>query len=157
MTLSAVKNALAGLEKVEFRLPNGEQVPSHFHVTEIGEVTRRFIDCGGTVRKQEAINVQLYMASDYDHRLSAEKFRSIIELSESRLALEDLEIEVAYPSDTIGKYGLAFNGSHFLLTPKQTDCLVKDSCGLSTEKPRFKLSALGQGEPGDCRPGSGCC
>jgi len=42
----------------------------------------------------------------------------------------DLEIEVEYQDKTIGKYGLDFNGSDFLLTSKHTACLANDRCGL---------------------------
>lgn len=34
--------------------------------------------------------------------------------------MEDLEIEVEYQSQTIGKYGLGYNGTDFLLLSKQT-------------------------------------
>ena len=31
-----------------FILPDGDQVPAHFHLTEVGHVAKNFIDCGGT-------------------------------------------------------------------------------------------------------------
>jgi hypothetical protein len=43
MKLSDLKTALIYLNKVEFLLPNGEVVPPHFHVTEVGSVTRKYI------------------------------------------------------------------------------------------------------------------
>ncbi len=80
---------------------------------------------------------------------------NIIELSEKILELGDLEIEVEYQADTIGKFGLDFDGTNFLLTSKQTDCLAKDQCGISTEKQKVKLSEI---QPTTtCAPGSGCC
>ncbi len=136
MKLSEVKNRLEQLEKIAFQLPNGELVPNHFHVTEVGKITKDFIDCGGTVRKEEVANFQLWNASDYDHRLHPEKLTAIIELSEKILELGDLEIEVEYQADTIGKFGLDFDGTNFLLTTKQTDCLAKDQCGIPTDKPK---------------------
>ena len=30
-----------------FILPDGDQIPAHYHITEVGHVTKRFIDCGG--------------------------------------------------------------------------------------------------------------
>ena len=51
MKLSEIKTILETVETVNFRLPDGSYVPEHFHVTEVGVVTRNFIDCGGTVRK----------------------------------------------------------------------------------------------------------
>lgn len=156
MTLEQIKKALTNVDQVRFALPNGELVPAHFHITEVGSIDNHFIDCGGTVRKESVINFQLYTATDYDHRLSAHKLKSIIELSESLLNLDDLEIEVEYQGDTIGKYGLEFDGEHFQLTTTQTDCLAKDKCGIPQEKPRVRLSDMKQKE-NSCTPGSGCC
>jgi len=46
MKLSQVKALLPTLENVTFKLENGSFVPEHFHVTEVGMVTKNFIDCG---------------------------------------------------------------------------------------------------------------
>ncbi len=154
MKLSQVKSVLKELEIIGFQLPNGELVPNHFHVTEVGKITKHFIDCGGTVRNEEVVNFQLWNANDYDHRLHPEKLLNIIELSEKVLNIPDLEIEVEYQGDTIGKFGLDFNGKDFLLTNKQTDCLAKDKCGIPMDKPKVKLSEL---QPQSCDPNSGCC
>ncbi|WP_299381268.1 DUF6428 family protein [uncultured Lacinutrix sp.] len=155
MKLSEVKTTLKHLKTIGFKLPNGELVPNHFHVTEVGKITKHFIDCGGTVRNEEVVNFQLWNANDYDHRLHPEKLLNIIELSETVLGIEDLEIEVEYQSDTIGKFGLDFDGENFLLTNTQTDCLAKDKCGIPTEKPKLKFSDIPTGN--SCEPGSGCC
>lgn len=155
MKLSQVKSALKELETIGFQLPNGELVPNHFHVTEVGKITKHFIDCGGTERKEEVVNFQLWNANDYDHRLHPEKLLNIIELSEKVLKIADLEIEVEYQADTIGKFGLDFDGKSFLLTSKQTDCLAKDQCGIPTEKPKVKMSEMQTVT--SCKPNSGCC
>ena len=155
MKLSEVKNCLQGLRTLEFKLPDGSLVPGHFHVTEVGQINKHFIDCGGTVRKEEVINFQLWNANDYDHRLHPGKLFKIIELSEQVLGLADLEIEVEYQGETIQKFGLDFNGTHFVLTTKQTDCLAKDNCGIPMEKPKVSLASLGA-EP-CCSPDGNCC
>tara|TARA_B100000809_G_scaffold263627_1_gene317353 strand:- start:32138 stop:32605 length:468 start_codon:yes stop_codon:yes gene_type:complete len=155
MKLSQVKTELAQLEQIAFELPNGELVPKHFHVTEVGKVSKHFIDCGGTVRKEEVVNFQLWEANDYNHRLHPEKLISIIELSERLLAIGDFDIEVEYQGDTIGKYGLGFNGTNFLLTNTLTDCLAKDKCDIPEEKPRIKISQIDTNTT--CTPGGGCC
>jgi hypothetical protein len=49
MKISEVKNVLQQVTELTFTLPNGTKVPSHFHVTEVGVITKHFIDCGGTV------------------------------------------------------------------------------------------------------------
>lgn len=40
MKLSAVKSALHNLDKIGFKLPDGSLVPRHFHVTEVGKVSK---------------------------------------------------------------------------------------------------------------------
>jgi hypothetical protein len=156
MKLSEVKSALNQLETIAFQLPTGELVPTHFHVTEVGKITKHFIDCGGTVRNENVANFQLWNADDYNHRLHPEKLVNIIELSERILEMEDLEVEVEYQAETIGKFGLEFDGINFLLTSKQTDCLAKDKCGIPQQKPKIRLSTL-QSSEASCAPGSGCC
>lgn len=155
MTLSEIKSSLATLDRIAFQLPDGQLVPGHFHVTEVGKVTKNFIDCGGKLRHEERVNFQLWDADDYDHRLHPEKLVHIIELSEKALGIGDLEIEVEYQGDTIGKYGLDFDGRNFLLTVKQTDCLAREKCGIPPQKQNVKLSALPTST--SCEPGSGCC
>jgi hypothetical protein len=157
MKLSAIKQALETLETVSFQLPDGSLVPSHFHVTEVGMITKNFIDCGGTVRYEKVVNFQLWQAHDYDHRLAPQKLIGIIALSEKILGLEDLEVEVEYQGETIGKYGLDFNGRDFLLTTTMTDCLAKDKCGIPAQKPKVKLTVLNKTSTGCCTPGGGCC
>lgn len=155
MKLSEIKDKLNQLETIAFQLPNGELVPSHFHVTEVGKITKHFIDCGGTVRHEAVVNFQLWNANDYNHRLHPEKLLHIIELSERTLNLEDLEVEVEYQGESIQKFGLDFDGKSFLLTIKETDCLAKDNCGIPAVKPRVKLSEIQAAN--SCAPNSGCC
>src|SRR6056297_1918530 len=155
MKLSQIKTVLREVETMGFQLPNGDLVPSHFHVTEVGKITKHFIDCGGTVRHEEVVNFQLWNADDYDHRLHPEKLVHIIELSQKTLDIGNLEVEVEYQGQTIEKFSLEFDGTNFLLTTKQTDCLAKDQCGVPAEKPKVKLSKVQNTQA--CAPGSGCC
>lgn len=157
MKLSEVKKQLGSLSEVNFELPNGTLVPQHFHVTEVGQITKHFIDCGGTVRNEKVVSFQLWEANDFDHRLAPQKLNSIIELSEKVLAIEDAEVEVEYQAETIGKYGLEFNGKNFVLTSKQTNCLASDKCGIPAEKLKVKLSDLQKSQQSCCTPGGGCC
>ena len=155
MKLSQVKSILSTSETVKFELQNGMTVPAHFHVTEVGMITKKFIDCGGIVRNEKVANFQLWNANDTDHRLEPQKLLNIISLSESILGIEDLEIEVEYQAETIGKYGLDFNGLNFVLTSKQTACLALDACGIPPAKMKVSLADL-QNAP-VCTPGGGCC
>ncbi len=146
MTLSEIKLHLETVHEVRFSLSNGTSVPAHFHVTEIGLMTKQSIDCGGTVRRDAWVSFQLWAADDLDHRLKPAKLRNIIALSERTLALDDLRIEVEYQSDTIGAYELGFANGTFLLLPKQTTCLASDACGVT---PAVAANA--------CTNGAGCC
>lgn len=158
MKLSEIKIALQKLSTIAFQLPSGEMVPGHFHVTEVGKVTKHFIDCGGTVRSEEVVNFQLWEANDYDHRLHPEKLLHIIELSEKTLNLHDAAIEVEYQmAATMGKFDLDFDGTNFILTSKLTDCLAKDKCGIPPEKLKVKIGEWKPKANACCTPDSGCC
>ncbi|MCH5721244.1 DUF6428 family protein [Niabella hibiscisoli] len=126
MKLSEIKSILPGLDTVAFLLPNGTQVPEHFHVTEVGIVNKHFIDCGGTTRYETKVNFQLWNANDYENRLKPGKLLHIISLCEQKLSINDnLEVEVEYQGDTVGKYALDFDGVSFVLVSTVTDCLAK--------------------------------
>ena len=154
MKLNDFKNILSGLNHPAFALPSGEHVPPHYHLTEVGEITKNFVDCGGTVRHEKVVSFQLWTADDFDHRLEAQTVISIIEMAESELGIGNLDVEVEYQSDTIGKYGLEFDGQVFQLTSTQTDCLAKEKCGIPTAAP-IALKVSEGSSP--CSPESGCC
>lgn len=150
MTLKQVKEHLATLDTLQFQLPDGTTVPSHFHVTEVGQVSKDFIDCGGTLRHEKVVNFQLWNDVDVDHRLQPKKLKNIIQLSEKKLFIDDrLEVEVEYQGNTIGKYHLDFSDGKFHLVSTLTDCLAKDKCGILEPKIVEEVSS--------CAPGSGCC
>ncbi|MGB0403637.1 MAG: DUF6428 family protein [Salibacteraceae bacterium] len=158
MNVSEFKKDLIGLTELKFQLPTGELVPRHFHVTEVGQIEKRFIDCGGVLRNEKVVSFQLWEADDYDHRLHPEKLLQIIELAENKLGIEDLEIEVEYQGSTIGKFGLASIDGGFSLTNKQTDCLARDKCGVPADKQKVVLADVTSGESANtCTPGGGCC
>ncbi|TVQ44187.1 MAG: hypothetical protein EA362_10385 [Saprospirales bacterium] len=156
MKLSEVKQILPTLESVNFQLEDRTLVPEHFHVTEVGQITKKFIDCGGVVRTEKVVNFQLWNADDFDHRLKPTKLLNIIRMSEEKLGIEDAEIEVEYQGETIGKYGLEFDGKTFLLTNKTTACLALDACGIPSMKPKLNLANL-TAKKSSCTPNSGCC
>ena len=156
MKLSEVKKSLENVQEVRFVLPNGTFVPVHFHVTEVGVITKNFIDCGGTVREEKVVNFQLWEANDFDHRLAPQKLKDIIELSEKVLNLQDGEVEVEYQQATIGKFHLSFDGVNFLLESTQTNCLAHDKCGIPADKLKVNLAELNTSAT-TCTPGGGCC
>lgn len=151
MKLLELKKHLNHLNTIAFQLPNGEFVPKHFHITEIGNINKHFIDCGGTLRTESTVTLQLWSANDYNHQLHPEKFIKIIELSEKALSIDNLDIEVEYQGkQTIETYTLDFNGTHFMLKTKFTDCLAKDKCNPKENSNLVKQQAC-------CQPNSGCC
>lgn len=151
MTLSEFKNKLNGLLEVRFQKPDGTEVPKHFHITEVGQINKKYIDCGGTVRYENRISMQLWESIDVWHRLEPSKLLKIIELSEQKLGIEDLDIEIEYQGETIGKFGVEFENNQFKLTATNTACLAMAACGIPTlETIKEKASAC-------CTPGGGCC
>lgn len=157
MKLSDIKAILPTLEQVRFQLEDGHLVPEHFHVTEIGKVTKDFIDCGGTVRREERINFQLWYANDGDHRLLPEKLLKIIDKSERTLGLQDGEVEIEYQSDTIGLYALEFSNGAFVLKSKNTTCLAKEDCGVPDKTTSRRISEIRVLQTACCGAGAGCC
>lgn len=157
MTLAEFKTHLIHVNELNFQLPDQSFVPAHFHITEVGVVTKDFIDCGGTIRSEKTINFQLWEANDFEHRLSPEKLKNIIEIAEKSLDLSGhLAIEVEYQAETIGKFGLDYQNNHFQLVAKNTACLAEDACGIPAEKQKVQLSSL-SAQNSCCTPGSSCC
>lgn len=157
MKLQEVKTQLETAEVVSFKLPNGAYVESHFHVTEVGEITKHFIDCGGKERIEKKVSFQLWSANDYDHRIHPEKLLKIINLSQDKLGIGNHEVEVEYQgSESIQKYGLDYDGKDFVLTSKETACLAMDACGVE-DKVKLDLSSLAATTSNSCTPGGGCC
>lgn len=154
MKLSEFKNAIAEGTPLNFQLEDGSAVPKHFHLTEIGRFTKKFIDCGGTLREDEKVSFQLWYAEDVDHRLEAHKLQNIIRLGEEQIGLPNAEIEVEYQNTTIGKYTLKLGTNGFILGNSQTACLALDSCGIPAEKTKKVLANITNS---NCTPGGGCC
>ena len=150
MKLSELKTHLREQEHVNFVQPNGYFIPRHFHITEAGLTTKHFVDCGGTLRTEKVLNFQVWVANDTEHRLTAEKLGKIIATAEKHFGNEDLEIEVEYQTETIGRYGLDTQGENLQLIAKQTDCLASEHCGVSS-------TALPQVEKVCCGSTANCC
>lgn len=157
MKLSTFKNHLEQLTELNFIQPNGYFVPRHFHITEAGLTTKHFMDCGGTVRTEKTISLQIWVAQDYEHRLTPKKLSGILKTAAPLFENEDLEIEVEYQLETVSRFGLNFNGNNFQMLVKKTDCLAKDTCGVPQEKTHKPLSELTPQNSSCCTPGGGCC
>lgn len=156
MKLSQFKSALSQMSELKFLQANGQAIPAHFHITEAAFNTKHFIDCGGVERTEKNISFQLWTANDFEHRLMPSKLLQIIEIYERKINSEDLDIEVEYQAETIGKYGLSIEGCDFVFVPKFTDCLASDSCGIPAEKMNKPMAEL-KTAAACCPPGGGCC
>ena len=122
-----------------FILPDGDQIPQHFHVTEVGHVAKRFIDCGSKLHDTtDTCVLQTYVAEDVDHRLTAGKFARILQLGDKVLPHDDLDVEVEYDDDVITQAPITSatpNGDYLdlRLGEKHTDCLAKQRCAIDGE------------------------
>jgi hypothetical protein len=124
---------------VRFVLPDGDAIPDEFHVTEVGHVVKRFIDCGGTVRSTETCLLQTWVAEDdKGHHLTASKLAKILDLSRKVVPSEDLAVEVEYDCCVVGQYTLDSSKTaggvlSFELGNKKTDCLAHEACGVDSK------------------------
>lgn len=122
---------------IRFILPGGDPIPAEFHVTEVGHVAKNFIDCGGTMRSVESCLLQTWVSEDdKEHRLTAGKLAKILDLSRKVVPNEELAVEVEYEGCAVSQYTLdsvSVEGDelHFALGHKHTDCLARESCGVS--------------------------
>jgi len=124
-----------GGEPIHLMLPDGRFVPAHYHVTEVGRVRKDFIDCGGTVRSATACVLQVWVADDVEHRLTAGKLDSILEIAMPLLGSDELPMEVEYESGVVSQYPIGRaeatpSGLLFELGTKHTACLAPEACGL---------------------------
>ena len=155
MKISALKSLLSSQTALSFLLPDGTQVPAHFHLTELGLISKKSMDCGGQLHQEEWATLQLWVADDTDHRLSPARFMQIISDCEPILEGKDLDIEVEYQNQTIGKFDLGFDNGNFLLLAKHTDCRAKELC---TPAPKTKITLADLPVAnGCCSPQSNCC
>lgn len=140
-------------------LPDGERVLPHYHVTEVARVQKDFIDCGGTVRRTLSAQLQLLTATDFEHRISAEKLAKIIQKSEPLLGDDPLPLTLEYGQDAAIVYPVSSikleEGKLFIqMETPATACLAPDTCGLDPEEARINAFRV----PTDvCSPKSGCC
>lgn len=139
-------------------LPGANTVPVSFHITEVGHVTKKFIDCGGKVHAVQTCQLQAWLGTDSDHRLLAGKMAGALGVAGTKGILpagEDLDVEFEYEDKTISQYpvaGYTVTDEAVVLTlaSKHTDCLAKESC------PPSLLLALGAAPAVCCGPSCDC-
>jgi hypothetical protein len=155
MNLGQFSEVLKKSPNQTFRIevPSGKLLPQHFHVTEVGKVTKDFVDCGGVRRSAATCVLQTLVGSDFDHRLSTTKFSGILEKS-SLLEMDNgIEVDIEVQGATIEIYHIESaeprDGQLVIkLQNKQTACLAPDKCGLEIVSPNDQTCCGGQ---------SNCC
>ena len=90
-----------------FVLPDGDYIPAHAHVTEVGHVVRNFIDCGGLPGKEERVVLQTHVGNDSDHRLRSDRFAKILQLGNHVIPSADLDVDVEYDCCVVAQYPIA--------------------------------------------------
>src|SRR5436305_15222584 len=106
MTLHDLENALEANHELfpRFVLPDGDYIPAHAHVTEVGYVVRNFIDCGGLTGKEEKVVLQTHVGSDIDHRLRSDRFAKILRLGNRVIPGTDVDVDVEYDCCVVVQY-----------------------------------------------------
>ncbi len=139
-----------------FIMPDGDQIPAHFHITEVGHIAKRFIDCGGQLHDEsDSCLLQTYVADDVDHRLTAGTFAKILQLGAQVLPHDDLEVELEYEDCAITQSPITsatFAGNYIELQlgEKHTDCLARERCGIDG-------AGCGSGEELEASAATSCC
>ena len=133
MKLRALKNLLSQHPATfpRFVLPDGNYVPAHAHITEVGHIMRKFIDCGGETSREEKALLQTHVGRDTEHRLRSDRFARILELGERILPDDQLDVEVEYDCCVVAQYPIAearLEGQHFylLLSRGRTQCRARE-------------------------------
>lgn len=165
MQLGPFRQALADHAGLPLRiqLADGRSLADHFHVTEVGRVEKRFIDCGGKPRTTAACVLQTLVAHDVDHRLNTTKLARIMTLVDGLELDPEAPVEVEHQERSVSTDTLAgcrVEGGTLVLrlAPKQTACLAEDACGIGAPPATDGLAVLSQSGccgPSDCGP-SGC-
>src|SRR3954470_2282211 len=114
-----------------FVLPDGDFIPAHAHVTEVGHVAKNFIDCGDVTGKSDTVLLQTHVGSDTDHRLRTDRFAKILQLGERVLPHDQLEVEVEYDCCVVAQYPVtevkpAVEHLDLILGTRHTQCLAQE-------------------------------
>ena len=133
MTLRSLQNALEANPRrfLRFVLPDGDYIPAHAHVTEVGHVVRNFIDCGGRSGKEEKVVLQTHVGDDADHRLRSDRFAKILRLGDRVIPSADLDVDVEYDCCVVAQYPIAKatpHGEHLnlILQRGRTQCRARE-------------------------------
>jgi hypothetical protein len=151
MTLDDLQSALEANPTLfpRFVLPDGDYIPAHAHVTEVGHVVRNFIDCGGLTGKEEKVVLQTHVGDDTHHRLRSDRFAKILQLGNRVIPDADLNVDVEYDCCVVAQYPIAKarpRGQYLdlILRRGRTQCRARE---------RREAETAG----GCCAPSASCC
>ena len=154
MKLNELKHLLESHSGKAFRLrlPDGDGVPVSFHITEVGHIRKKFIDCGGRIHENETCQLQAWVGPDEDHRLASGKLLGILGKAATVLPGDDLPVEIEYEDCALSQYpviGAEIRDDAVILqlAAKHTDCLAKELC----------LPPAAPSASGGCGCGPSCC
>ncbi|MFT6862030.1 MAG: hypothetical protein ACJAVK_000584 [Akkermansiaceae bacterium] len=135
MTFSTFSRLLADhpAHGIALKLPDGTTVPAHFHITEVGAISKAFLDCGGKSHTEQTCVLQVWVVDDYDHRIQAGKFGGILGKAENLFDTTEIPVEFEHEAPVLTRMPIE---SHevdedtisFQLSYKKADCLAKDIC-----------------------------
>ncbi len=138
MKLYEFKELLQAHTDKQFRLmlPDENAVPVSFHITEVADVQKRFIDCGGKLHTTHTCQLQAWVGTDTEHRLMAGKMADVLTLAIRKGVIsegQNLDIEIEYEDVTISQYPVrgftvTDDAVTLHLSSRHTDCLAKERC-----------------------------
>ncbi|QDT67623.1 hypothetical protein MalM25_05230 [Planctomycetes bacterium MalM25] len=146
MKLADFRSALEANPDCSLRVAFGQDaLAAHFHVTEVGRVTKDFVDCGGVRRSETRCVLQTLVAGDTDHRLNSTKLAKIVALADVLDLPGEASVEVEHQErsvstdllDAVEREGDTLT---LRLAPKQTACLAEDACGIGVGLPTLPLA-----------------
>ena len=120
-----------------FILPNGDYIPEHAHITEVGHVIRNFVDCGGVTGREERVVLQTHVGNDTEHRLRADRFAKILRLGNRVIPGADLDVDVEYDCCVVAQYPIEEarpEGDHLnlILQRGRTQCRARERRDIET-------------------------
>ncbi len=137
--------------ELRFVLPDGDVIPAHAHITEVGRVDKTFLDCGGTVRKISTCSLQAWVADDVEHRLAPGKLAAVLASAASLFGEDELEVEIEYEDCNLSQFPVQESSAEggvltFRLGSKHADCLAKDVCLPKNEASDAGVGCCGGGK-----------
>lgn len=127
---------------ISFALPDGNLIPLHAHITEVAQIDKHFIDCGGTLRKTTNCRLQTWVADDVEHRLNAGKLLGILNKASKIIHSEEIEVDIEHELNVITQFPVESiqASEHSILLQlafRHTACLAPELCLPKESKPNL--------------------